>query len=133
MKNAFHWINNAIKEKEDTGKSKMKNKKRECKKKKEFTEKKARNKWINKTRRIKTLNGIKLFGIILKITTIMFHQIIRRMLLIRIDSNYCEKTQMLLKKTQIKTYCHIVLQRGRRNLSAFQYIWDFMSYFHYQR
>ena len=35
------------------------------------------------------------------------------------DSNYGESTQMLLKKTQIKTSCHIKLQRGEGNLSAF--------------
>ena len=38
------------------------------------------------------------------------------------DSNYAESTQKLLKKTQIKTCCHIKLQRGDGNLSAFKYI-----------
>ena len=36
------------------------------------------------------------------------------------DSNYGESTQMLLKKTQIKTCC-IIHRRGEGNLSAFQY------------
>ena len=45
------------------------------------------------------------------------------------DSNYGESTQMLLKKTQIKSCCHIELQRGEGNLSAFQYMWVFISYF----
>ena len=31
----------------------------------------------------------------------------KRMLLIGTDSNYCESTQMLLKRTQITTSCHI--------------------------
>ena len=47
-----------------------------------------------------------------------------------LDSNYGESTQMLLKKPQIKTCCHIKLRRGEWNLSAFQYIWVFISYFH---
>ena len=44
------------------------------------------------------------------------------MLLIGSDSNNGESTQMLLKKTQIKTCCHIILQRGEGNLGAFQHI-----------
>ena len=47
------------------------------------------------------------------------------------DSNDGESTQMLLKKTQIKTCCHIIPQ-GEGNLSAFQYIWVFISYFHFR-
>ena len=34
------------------------------------------------------------------------------MLLIGTDSNYGESTQMLLEKTQIKTCCHMIIQRG---------------------
>ena len=38
------------------------------------------------------------------------------------DSNYGERTQMLLKKTLVKTCCHLIIQRGEGNLSAFQYM-----------
>ena len=37
------------------------------------------------------------------------------------DSNYGESTQMLLKKTQVKTCCHTKLRRGVGNLSASQF------------
>ena len=51
------------------------------------------------------------------------------MLLIGIDSNYGEITQMLLKKTQITTSCHVNQGGGRGNMSAFSVHLSFIKFF----
>ena len=53
----------------------------------------------------------------------------RRILLIGTDSNNGGSTQMLLKKTQIETCCHIILQRGEGNLSALSVHMSFYKLF----
>ena len=51
------------------------------------------------------------------------------MLLIGTNLNYNESTQMLLKKTQMKTSCHIHQGRGRENLSLFAVHLSFFNNF----